>query len=160
MDRTAQIRQSLHRLVNTWEPAATMLARVLDVDQDALTCNLIDSDSGAEFYDVRVRPVIDGKECITILPKVSSWVLAVRIESSDDWMITGFGEADVIRWQVGEAVVEQDADGLLIKKQQDTLRQALELIVEAVQKIVVVQGQNPDYVKLQQAMTKIKNVLR
>jgi hypothetical protein len=27
-------------------------------------------------------------------------------------------------------------------------------------KVVVVQGQNPDYAKLQQALTKIQNILR
>jgi hypothetical protein len=49
---------------------------------------------------------------------------------------------------------------LQIKKQNDTLRQALEMIIQAVMKVAVIQGTNPDYAKLQQALIKIQNILR
>jgi phage baseplate assembly protein gpV len=52
------------------------------------------------------------------------------------------------------------SDGkLLLQKGTDTLKQALTLIVEAVQPIVVLYGNNPVYTKLTQALTKINNLL-
>ena len=48
---------------------------------------------------------------------------------------------------------------LLVEKDGDTLKQALTLIVEAVQPIVVIYGNNPIYSKLSEALTKINNLL-
>jgi hypothetical protein len=75
-------------------------------------------------------------------------------------MIVACSEADKWRLKIGEAIIEQDATGLQIKKQNDNLREALELIIQAVMAVVVIQGTNPDYPKLQRALTKIQNILR
>jgi len=155
-----QIRQLLDERAARVGPSPTMLATVQSVNEAEVTCELYDEETAMEYYDVRLRPVLNGKENITIFPKVGSWCLAVRLENTDEWMVVACSEADKWRLKIGEAIVEQDATGLQIKKQNDTLRQALELIVESVMKVVVVQGQNPDYAKLQQALTKIQNILR
>jgi len=160
MDKGKTIRERLLDFAKRVGPECSMLAQVVSVDEGELTCTLYDEDSEAEFYDVRLRPVIDGNECLTIIPKVDTWVLAVRIEDSEDWLIVAVGEADKWCLKVGEAIIEQTAEGLLIKKQDDTLRQVLELIIQAVQKIVVMQGTNPDYPKLTEAMNKAQNLLR
>ncbi len=58
------------------------------------------------------------------------------------------------------AVQLNATDGkLLVQKGADTLKQALTLIVEAVQPIVVLYGNNPVYAKLTQALAKINNLL-
>jgi hypothetical protein len=160
MGKAEDIRQLLDERSSRVGPPPTMLATVQSVNASEATCVLYDEETDLEYYDVRLRPVIDDKESLTIFPKKGSWCLATRIETTDEWMMVACGEADKWRLKIGESFIEQDATGLLIKKQSDTLRQALELIIEAVMKVVVVQGQNPDYAKLQQALTKVQKILR
>jgi hypothetical protein len=160
MDKHKQIRSLLKTMAAEVGPDFSMLAQVKSVDEGAMTCDLFDEESGLDFYDVRLRPVLDGNEAVTLIPKVNTWVLAVKIEDSEDWMIVACGEVDKWRLKVGEATVEQDATGLLIGKGSDTVKQALTLICEAVQQIVVMQGTDPNYGKLTQALTKINNLLR
>jgi hypothetical protein len=155
-----QIRQLLDERAARVGPPPTMLATVQSVNEAEATCELYDEETAMEYYDVRLRPVLNGKESITIFPKVGSWCLAVRLENTDEWMVVACSEADKWRLKIGEAIIEQDATGLQIKKQSDTLREALELIIQAVMKVTVIQGTNPDYPKLQQALTKIQNILR
>lgn len=159
MDKQAQIRNELKRMASAFGPDATMLATVKAVNPDGKTCDLVDDD-GLEFVEVRLRPVIDGTDGMTLVPKVNTWALAVRIEDGGDWMVLAAGEVTKWRLAIDEAVLEQTEDGLLISNSGDTLKQALTLIVEAVQKIVVIQGTNPDYAKLTTALNKINNLLR
>jgi len=160
MGREEQIRQLLDERAARVGPSPTMLATVQSVNEAEATCVLWDEETALEYYDVRLRPVLDGKESITIFPKAGSCGLAVRLENTEEWMVVACSEADKWRLKTGEAIIEQDATGLQIKKQNDTLRQALELIIQAVMNVVVIQGTNPDYTKLQQALTKIQNILR
>jgi hypothetical protein len=160
MGREEQIRQLLDERAGRVGPSPTMLATVKSVDDAEGTCVLWDEETALDYYDVRLRPVLNGKESITVFPKVGSWCLAVRLENTEEWGVVACTEADKWRLKIGDAIIEQDAAGLQIKKQNDTLLQALELIIQAVMKIAVIQGTNPDYPKLQQALTKIKNILR
>jgi hypothetical protein len=160
MERVSQIRDALKKLAAQHGPDNSMLAQVKSVNEGELTCDLYDEESELIFYDVRLMPVLNGKQSMTLIPKVDSWVVAIRVEDSEDWVIVGVNEIDKWRLMVGQSIIEQDTTGLLIKKQSDTLLDALKLIVEAVQKIVVIQGQNPDQVKLQQALVKLQNILR
>ncbi len=160
MGRAEEIRQLLDERSGRVGPSPTMLATVQSIDAIGSTCVLYDEETELEYHDVRLRPVVNDQESLTIFPKKGSWVLATRIENTDEWMVLACSEADKWRLKIGETLMEQDATGLLIQKQNDSLRQALELIVQAVMKVVVVQGQNPDYAKLQQALSKIQNILR
>ncbi|MBT1702963.1 hypothetical protein [Chryseosolibacter indicus] len=90
--KEAEIRERLKQMASEVGPDTTMIAQVKSVDEDAMTCELYDDESGLDFYDVRLRPVIDGKQSLTLVPKINSWVLAVRLEDSEDWMIIACGE--------------------------------------------------------------------
>ena len=46
-----------------------------------------------------------------------------------------------------------------LSKGSDTLKDALTLLIEAVQQIMVIYGNNPDFSKLSQAQTKVNNLL-
>jgi hypothetical protein len=82
-----QIRQSLKKMASEVGPDHSLLAQVKSVDAENKLCDLYDDDSDLDFYDVRLQPVIDGKQSIVLVPKVDSWVLAVRLEGTDDWAI-------------------------------------------------------------------------
>jgi hypothetical protein len=160
--RDEEIRSALKRMASDFGPDNSVLAQVKagTVDEENMVCDLYDDEAGNDYFDVRLRPVLDGNESLTILPADDSWVLAARIEGSEDWMAIAFGEIDKWRLKIGESVVEATSAGLLIQKQDDTLKQVLQLLIEAVQVIVVVQGTNPDYTKLTEAMNKLNNLLR
>ena len=108
---------------------------------------------------MRLGPVLNEKESLTLFPKIGSYVLAVKIENDEDWMVVACDEVDKVRVIAGEMIFEMK-DGYLIKKGNDTLKEVIQLIIEAVQKIVVLQGTNPDYMKLTQALTKAQNILK
>src|SRR5207237_161663 len=118
-------------------------------------------DDDFEYPGIRLRPVLDGNEALTLFPKVGTWALAVRIEDEEhEWMVMAMGEVDKWRLKIGTAIIEQDATGLLVSKGTDTLKQVLTLIIEAMQKIIVLQGTNPDRAKLVTAKTKTNNLFR
>lgn len=159
MGKQEEIREALAAWARKHGPDATVLATVKSVDEDAMTC-VLEDDEGLEIHDVRLRPVLDGNQSITIFPKVDTWALAIRIESDEEWMLLSAGEID--KWQlvIGDTIIEQNEDGLLIQKGSDSLKEVLTNIIEAVQQIVVLYGNNPDYAKLATALTKTNNIFR
>lgn len=159
MEYPEQIRERLRQMASEVGPDNTLIGKVSSVNEGELVCDMKDDD-GLEFYDVRLQPVIDGEQAFTLVPKVGSWAVAIRLEDSDDFFLIAATQLDKWRLNVGEAIIEQTESGLLVSKGTDTLKEALSLIVEAVQVIVVSSGTNPDYVKLTQAQAKINNLLR
>lgn len=158
MGKLEEIRDALANHAKRFGPAASMIANVKTVDEVNFTCVL--EDDGLTYEDVRLRPVLDGNEGLTLFPKINTWALAVRIEQGEDWMLVAAGEYDKWRLKIGTAVIEQNSTGLLIKKDADSLKDALVTLIEAVEAIIVLQGRNPDRVKLLAAKTKIINILR
>lgn len=110
-----EIRQSLKRMASEVGPDHTMLAQVKSVDEDAETCELYDDDSELDFPDVRLRPVLDGKKSLTLIPKVDSWVLAIRLEGSEDWMVIACGEFQKVKWKCDEIIINDGENGGLVK---------------------------------------------
>lgn len=88
MSKQAEIRQALADHARRYGPQQTMLATVLSVSEDDFTCVLQDDDNGElKYEDVRLRPVLDGNESVTIFPKAGTWALATRVEEDEDWMV-------------------------------------------------------------------------
>jgi hypothetical protein len=158
MTKKEQILKRLQDLSSDVGPLNSLLAQVVSINEDERTCVILDDD--IEIFDVRLSPVVNEKESVTIFPKEGSWVLAIRIEDDTDWMVVAADEIDKIRFKVGDVVFEQTSNGVLIKNGNDTLKDILKLIIEAVQKIAVIYGSNPDFVKLSQALSKTNNLLQ
>lgn len=154
-----EIRQSLADHAGRFGPSPTLLAKVKTVNSSDKTVDLVDDD-GLEIPGVRIKPVLDGSEGLTLFPKVDSWAIAVRVEDSEDWMLIASGEVDKWQLSIGQTLIEQTAQGLQIKKGADSLKDVLQMIIEATQQIVVLVGNGPDYAKLGQALVKLNNILR
>lgn len=115
MDKEEQIRKKLIDLAKAYGPKVSLLAKVKEVDEDGLTCVLVDDDEAElEYPDVRLRPVIDGKEGITIYPKLNTWALAVRIEDDNEWMFIAAGEVDKVKFKAGDTTIIIDNNGVFI----------------------------------------------
>jgi hypothetical protein len=100
-------------MAGRYAPDVTNLATVKSVDESECTCVLTDED-GQEFYDVRLRPVTGANKSLLQIPKVGSFVLAVRVESSEDWMVIACDEVDKIQLIAGDSTIVITGNDILI----------------------------------------------
>lgn len=100
-----QIRQGFEQLAKSHAPAVSNIARVKSVDESTATCTLIDEDD-QEFLEVRLKPVLSGNTSFLQIPKVESYVLAVRIEDDEDWMVIASDQVEKFLWTTGKSTVE------------------------------------------------------
>lgn len=156
MGKTEEIRKALAKFSSNYGPQNTMLATVESVDEGEFTCILKDDDNDELIYeDVRLRPVLDGNESVTVFPKVGTWALAVRIEEDEQWMVIACGEADKIssladteiKSKVGTSEFTID-DGFLIKKGSETLKEIMDDLLEGIQQLTVNTNVGPSSVPI------------
>lgn len=146
------------QLAGRFGPATTLLGTCQAVDENEMTCVLLTD--LLEMPDVRLKPILNEDEGITIFPALGSWCLAVRLEGSEDWVLIASNKVNKWRLKVGEAVIEQSLSGLEISNAGANLKDILTKMIEAVMQIVVVMGSNPNYAKLTEALTKINLLLK
>jgi len=137
MDKAEQIRQKLKKMASEAGPDVTLLAQVKSVDEASLTCDLYDDDSGLDFTDVRLQPVIDGNKSVVLIPKANTWALAVRVEDSDDWMVIACGEVDKWLLKCDQTIINDGLNGGLVnwpdaKEQLDKTNEVVSAIVSAI----------------------------
>jgi hypothetical protein len=157
MGKQDEIRAALKGFASTVGPAPTILATVRSVDESSFTCVLVDDD-GNVIPDVRLRPVLDGSESVTLVPAVDAWALAVRIENDEEWMLIAAGVITKTIVKIGTTTLQQTANGFEIKKGTASLKNILTNIIQATQQILVIYGNNPDYTKLTNALTDTNNL--
>ena len=163
MDKQQQIRDSLRRIAGEVGPLNTLLAQLVSVDEVALTCELIAD--GAEVYDVRLCPVLNGKQSIVFFPAVNSWVLCARIEHDEDWMIIAADEIYKYRITIGTQVFEMDGTKFLIKNGTDNLKTMMDDFFTAILNMTFTTNTGvtmalinaPDFVALK---TRFDNILK
>lgn len=128
------------------------------VERNGFTCTCQPLDGSTAIPDVRIV-AHDEKDGFVLIPAVGS-IVVVAMLNDKAGLVVMQSEVEEVYWKAGNTTYSATAAGHLIKKGNDTLKQALTLMIEAVQKIVVLQGTNPDYAKLQQALNKVNNILR
>jgi hypothetical protein len=119
-----QLRNRLEEMAKASGPAVSNIAKVKSVDQDKAICVLEDED-GQEIPAVRLRPVLNGKKSFLQIPKVGTYVLAIRIEDDEDWMVIACDEVDKVIWYVGSTTFQMDDTGFLLKKENETLKKLM-----------------------------------
>ncbi len=137
-------------------PTVVQLATVGQINgDDTITAELI---SGLIVDDVRLRSVVKDGNRIIIEPAPGSQVLIASIDNGGEYVVIAVEEINRVYVKIGELEFEL-SDKLMVKNGADTLKDALTMIVEAVQQVTVIYGNNPDYGKLTQALEKINNLL-
>lgn len=145
-----QLRNRIEEMAKASGPAVSNIAKVKSVDEDKAICILEDED-GQEIPDVRLRPVLNGKKSFIQIPKVGTYVLAVRIEDDEDWMVIACDEFTKVKIQIDELKFELETGGVRITNKGENLKTVLnefqdkfgELCTE-VSKIVVSIGITPN----------------
>jgi hypothetical protein len=133
MSAQEEIRERLKRLAGDFGPAASMLGEVVSVDEAEGVCVINDGD--IDVYDVRLRPVITANQGVTLFPAVGSFVLAIRIEQSDEWLLIAAEKIDKCRVVVGNIEAELDGEKVLLKKGSDDAKKLLNDFIDAVKNL-------------------------
>jgi len=115
-----QIRDELEKMAKRHGPPVSNIAVVKSVDEDNATCILIDEDR-QEYLDVRLRPVLSGKQSFLQVPKIGSYVLAIRIEDDEDWMVVAQDETEKFLWVTPTAKIEVEEKILIEANNQNLL---------------------------------------
>lgn len=165
MDKDQQIRDGIKNLAKSALSSSivTMLGQVVSVDEAEMTCVVKDYE-GNEIEDIRLRPVINGKESMTLFPKVDGWALIIKIEEEDDWMLIGADEIDKIRIKVGTSEFEIQ-NGFLIKRADETLKKIFDDLFTAIEQLTVNTNVGPSSVPINAAdfaaiKTRVDNLLK
>lgn len=119
-----QIRKGLETMAKSHAPAVSNIAAVKSVDEEKGTCVLIDEDD-QEYLDVRLKPVLSGNKSFLQIPKIGTYVLAVRIEDDEDWMVIACDEVSKFLWAVGDSKLEM-TDKFLIEANDQNLLNLLQ----------------------------------
>ena len=114
MDKQEQIRQRIKKFASDVGPKGTVLGKVTNLRESELLFDLEDDNSGLTYLDVRLRPVIDASEAITLIPKPNAWALAVRLEDGEDWYAIAFGEVDKVAVKCEQVVFNGGSKGGLV----------------------------------------------
>jgi hypothetical protein len=136
MPTAEQIRERLKEMAGEHGPAVSNIAKVESVDEAKATCTLLDED-GQEFFNVRLRPVLSGNKSVILVPKVGSYVLAIRIEDDDDWMVIAADEITKIGYYIGDTIVEL-TDKVHIEANGQNMATLIEGLFTAIQNMVFV----------------------
>ena len=136
-----------------------MSATVVSVDKNNNCCD-VDVD-GDEFGQIQLQALVkeDMKGC-KMYPAEGSKVIIQKINEEGGWMVCLYSEIDEVINEIGESVYSINADGHTIKKGDDNLKQALKLMLESNMATMILYGNNENFVKLQQALVIIENVLQ
>lgn len=127
-----QIREGFQKLAQKFGPAVSNIAIVKSVDEAKATCVLIDEDE-QEYLDVRLRPVLNGKQSFLQVPTVGTYVLAIRIEDDDDWMIIAQDETEKFLWVTPTAKIEI-SEKILIEANNKNLLSLMERLFTVLEK--------------------------
>lgn len=151
------IKTELDTFASKRGPAALISAKVKVVNADESTCE-VEIDNGAVIDDVQLRSIVKSGDKVVVIPKEDSIVLIARINNSDEYFVVAVEEFEKILIGHGDLDIEV-ADKIKIEKGGDSLKSAFVKAIEATEVIVVMQGNNPDYIKLAQAKVTINNIM-
>lgn len=154
----ADIKDELANFSAKFAPKTIKTALVTAVNADDTVA--VTFSNGKMVDDARLRAVVASGNKVVLLPKVNSIVVVGKLENSDEYVVLVVSEVSEIKYVLDEVEMSVTDAGFLLKKQNDTLKQIATLIIEAIEPIIVLQGRNPDLVKLSQAKNKVNNLLR
>lgn len=133
MTKKEQIRKRLQEIAAQFGPVASLIAKVVSVDESELTC--VVEEDGVEIPGVRLRPVINGQEGITVIPHNGSWVALVRLEDEAEWMVLAVDRVKKYRIVNGTMLFEMDNGKFTIKNGTVNLGKALDDLIIEIQAI-------------------------
>jgi hypothetical protein len=152
-----QIKDELDLFASKRGPAALVAAKVLSFNETDSTVE-VELENKATIDDVQLRSVVNNEDKVVLIPKEGSIILMAAINNSSEYYVVAVEAVKKILIKKGNLEITID-DKVKIDKAGDSLKQAFVKSIEATQQIVVLQGNNPDYVKLAAALATINNIM-
>ena len=109
---------------------------------------------------LRLAPIVTSGQSVVQYPAAGKKVLAARFEDSGDWYVSWAEQYYKTVITIGACVLETDGERWTIRNGSANLKDVLARIIESVQVIVVMMGNNPDYEKLTEAQTLLDQLLQ
>lgn len=171
-DELQKIKEEMDLFASKRGPAVLVQAKVLTVNEVDNTVE-VELDGGGTIDDVQLRSIVKTGNKVVCYPKPNSIVLMAAITNSDEHYVVAVEEVDKVVMVKDDLTITitnevnvvknglnfKVGNKVKVEKGADSLKDALVKIIEAVQQIVVLQGNNPNYSKLATALTKINNLL-
>lgn len=151
--------QLLNAHFNAALPKMHLIGTAVEVGDDKCDVKV---EGEAQLFDVQLHAIEDTLTSrIIIKPKEGSKVIVGFLNNSKtDAFIVQCSEIEEVNVKIDTLEFSINSTGVLIKKDADTLKIGLQKLVEAVQQIFVLYGNNPAYLKLNQALLIFNNLLR
>lgn len=167
-----QIKEELDLFASRRGPANLVAAKVISVNETESTVE-VELDGGGKIDDVQLRSIVKSGDKLVVIPKTNSIVLMASINKSEEYYVVAIEEPEKILIRRGALQVDITDkieivksgfkvtldNKIKIENGADNLKDALVKIIEAVQQIMVIYGNNPDYGKLSQALISINNIM-
>lgn len=151
------IKELIRQLADSGQENYCVVGIVKSVE--GLSCTVEPVNGDADILDVRLTAGENDDQFFYLIPKLDS-VVVVSFLNKHAGYVSMFSEVSEIRAKIGESLYEMDEAGFKIAKGNDTMLEVISLIIESVNQILVLQGNNPNYQKLNQALQKAKNILK
>lgn len=159
MNHQEDIKREFGKFAAQFGPKVISVATVTAIDADELTVNVLFADD-REMEGVRLKALVKDGNHFVMLPAIGSGVMVGKVRNEDEYVVLVADEITEIKGVIESSQLSVNADGFLFKKDTDTLRDALIKLIEAIEPIVIMEGRNPDLIKLAAAKVQIQNLLR
>ncbi|MEO2080604.1 MAG: hypothetical protein ABGW88_13670 [Leeuwenhoekiella sp.] len=151
--------EALEKLVAKYTKVQLVRAKVTEVSGDV--CTAMVSDESKTFFKVGLNAVLTNAESKKLsYPKVGSWVILAVIDGNTTANIISFSEVDKTYFKTGTTVSEVDAEGHRIERENETLREALNDLIDEINKIKVIYGNTINVPEMLNIKTRINKILK
>lgn len=152
-----EIKEYMRQFSAQYGPIVTQLAMVKSVNEnDTVVVQLFDD---TIIDDVRLKSIIKAGNEWVLIPEIQSLILIGKIGNSSEWAMFLPHSVTAVKSKIGEQQLLFNKDGLQLKNEGETLKDALVKIIQACEQILVLQGNNPNYQMLSEAKTIINKIL-
>jgi hypothetical protein len=152
----SNIKDLVRQLMNEGTEERGIVCKATKVN--GMNCECEPINGNAPLLDVRLV-ADDSANKFVLIPKVDSIVIVEFLNEAAGY-VSMVSEVSEVRYKIGDTWFSANVDGFEIKKGADSVKEIIQLIIESQQNIMVLYGNNPDFVKLGQALTKLNNVFR
>lgn len=137
-DERENLKNALGEFINRRTTVTVFPATVKSVNESGETCDVTDLE-GNELYDVRLKAVVDGSnQEFIVIPAVGSTVLIGNIGNSKNaWFVLATSAVTKVVMQVSNTRYQLDATGILLQRNEQTLKTALFALVDNIKLLTV-----------------------
>ncbi|MDN3621350.1 hypothetical protein QWY81_17920 [Polaribacter undariae] len=125
------------------------------------TCHVESLTTEKDFFKCRLNAIEkNGSNYLKCTPKVNSTVVFGIFKDTEKAIIVSTSEVEAIEYKIGETFFKIDESGFVVKKGSENLGTILGDLMDEVNKIVVLYGNNINKVEVAAIKQRLKGVLK